>query len=266
MKPYRQIKSLFLALSAIATTITVAPQARAVSFAEQQIGQERLAVVAVPFGYQEYRLEIIEQISDKQPCWQEAGTAPVQVDLLLTNFDYTHSCRRAVDTNGYTLRLNGQDDRVAHIIKIVQDKGELKLVAFHKNPARPSVEIGSTNGLSDRPMKIVLNPGWQITKRVHQGKIIDHFYLSGNPNSANRTYSTSTSSTTVNGTNSTTTTTNSTSVNSGTHNSNVPPVSSVDPQAVADSVEQIYQNIVTPLLRDLSQQQSPAPQSHQNGN
>lgn len=258
MKPYRRIKSLFLALSAIATTVTLAPQAKAVSFTEQQIGSEDLAVVAVPFGYQEHRLEIIEQIDDKQACWQESGTAPVQVDLLLANFDYSHSCRRAIDTNGYTLRLNGQDDRVAHIIKIVRDRGELKLVAVHKDPSRPSVEIGSTNGLSDRPMKIILNPGWQITKRVHQGKVIDHFYLSGKPSSVNSSYSTSTSTTTVNG-NSTTTstsTTDGTTTNSRTSTANTPPASSVDPKVLADSVEQIYQNIVTPMLRDLSQQQN----------
>ena len=67
--------------------------------------------------------------------------------------------------------------RVAGIVKIIRNGNELKLVAFHKDPTQPEIEIGSTKGLSDGAMKINLNPGWQITKRVHQGAI-DHLYLS----------------------------------------------------------------------------------------
>ena len=236
MKSNNRIKSLFLTLSAIAsTTLMAAPQVKAVSFQEQQVSQDDFVVVAVPFGYQEHRLEIIEQIPGKQQCWQESGYAPIEVDMLLLNFDHTDSCRRIINTNGYTLRLNGQDERVAHIIKIVPNNGELQLVAFHKDPTQPSVVIGRTKGIGDRAMKITLNPGWEITKRVHNGRAIDHLYLSGDVN-AGSTYS-STYSTTV------------------TQNTKaVPP--NVDPQALINTVEQIYNNVVNPLLRDLSQANS----------
>jgi len=247
MKSNNRIKSLFLTLSAIAsTTLMAAPQVKAVSFQEKQVSQDDFAVVAVPFGYQEHRLEIIEQIPGKQQCWQESGSAPVKVDMLLLDFDHTDSCRRIINTNGYTLRLNGQDERVAHVVKIVPNNGELQLVAFHKDPTQPSVVIGKTNGLSDRAMKITLNPGWQITKRVHDGQTIDHLYLSGDSNSSNSSYSAS-SSTTINGT--TATTSSSTTVTQGTNT--VPP--NIDPQTVINGVEQIYNNVVNPLLRDLSQ-------------
>ena len=247
MKSINRIKSLFLALSAIAsTTVMVAPQAKAVSFQEQQVSQDEFAVVAVPFGYKEHRLEIIEQISGERQCWQESGSAPIEVDMLLLNFDHTDSCRRIINTNGYTLRLDGQDDRVAHVVKIVQNNGELQLVAFHKDPSKPSMVIGETNGLSNGAMKIILNPGWQITKRVHQGKVIDHLYLSGNSNAVQTSYSASSSSTL-----NSTSTSSSTTTTQGT---TPPPVNNIDTKALVNSVEQIYNNVVTPILRDLSQE------------
>ncbi len=165
--------------------------------------------------------------------------------MLLLDFDHTDSCRRIINTNGYTLRLDGQDDRVAHVVKIVQNNGELQLVAFHKDPTKPSMVIGRTNGLSNEAMKIILNPGWQITKRVHEGKVIDHLYLSGNSNAVQTTYSASSSST-VNSTS----TSGSTTTTQGT---TPPPVNNIDTKALVNSVEQIYNNVVTPILRDLSQ-------------
>ena len=170
MKAYNRLQSLFLTLSAIASTSMAISPVEATTFNEQQVDQNQFAVVAVPFGHREHRLEIIEQVAGKQQCWNESGAAPAQIDLLLLNFDHTDSCRRVINTNGYTLRLDGDDDRVSRIVKIIQDRGELKLVAFHKDPTQPSIEIGSTNGLSNGAMKIVLNPGWQITKRIYQGQ------------------------------------------------------------------------------------------------
>lgn len=255
MKSSNRIKSLLLALSAIASaTIINTPQVKAqgVSFQEQPINQEQLTVLAVPFGYQEHRLEIIEQIPGKKQCWAESGTAPVEVDLLLLNFDHSDSCRRIINTNGYTLRLNGQDERVAHVIKIVENNGELQLVAFHKDPSQPSIVIGRTNGVSNNAMKIMLNPGWQVTKRVHQGQVIDHFYLSGNTGLTSSSYS-ATSSNSVNGTNSSSTST-STTVTQGTANPNSPQPQTVDTKVLVDGVEQIYNNVVTPFLYNLSQQ------------
>ena len=247
MKPNHRIKSLFLALSAIATTtVTNVPQAKAVSFQEQQVNQDDFAVVAVPFGYQEHRLEIIEQIPGKKQCWQESGSAPVKLDLLLLDFDHTDSCRRIINTNGYTLRLNGEDDRVAHVVKIVPNNGELQLVAFHKDPSQPSIVIGKTNGLTDGAMKIILNPGWQITKRVHEGKTIDHLYLSGNGSS---TYSATSNTTTTQGS-------NTSSSSTATTAPQAPAQPKVNPSALANSVDQIYNNIVSPILRDLSNGQS----------
>jgi len=233
MKSYNRLQSLFLTLSAIASTSVMAvPSAQAVTFKEQQVSQNQFAVVAVPFGHQEHRLEIIEQVAGKQQCWNESGVAPAKIDLLLLDFDHTDSCRRIINTNGYTLRLDGDDDRVSRIVKIVQDRGELKLIAFHKDPTKSSIEIGSTNGLSNGAMKIMLNPGWQITKRVYEGKIVNHLYLSGDSSS------------------------------SIAYNPPATPTSQTAPQtaqspafdtkALVNGVEQLYTNVVSPILQDLA--------------
>lgn len=241
MKSNSRIKSLLLALSAIAsTTVMAVPQAKAVSFQEQRVSQDDFAVVAVPFGYQEHRLEIIEQIPGARQCWRESGSTPVKLDLLLLDFDHTDSCRRIINTNGYTLRLNGEDERVAHVVKIVKNNNELQLVAFHKDPSQPSIVIGRTNGLTDGAMKILLNPGWQITKRVHQGETINHLYLSGT--SGSNTYAASPNTTATKKT--------STSSTTATQGTSTQPV--VKPNTLANSVDQIYNTIVSPILRDLS--------------
>lgn len=192
MKLFQQLKLLALTLSVFTSTMLVSSP-KAVSFEEQRVNPEQFLVVAVPFGYKEHRLEIIEQIPSKQKCWQESGNNPVAVNLLLLNFDHTDSCKRTANSNGYSLRINGQDDKVAYILKIVERNGELQLIATHKDPQQPELMIGRTYGLSESPLKIMLNPGWQITKRVHQGNVIEHFYISGGstiaqtPNSLNLT-------------------------------------------------------------------------------
>jgi hypothetical protein len=254
MKYNSRIKSLFLALGAIASTTFIAvPQAQAISFQEQPVNPDQFAVVAVPFGYKEHRLEIIEQIPGGKKCWNEAGVAPTQVDLLLLDYDYTGSCRRITDTNGYTLRLNGQDETVAHVLKIVENNGELQLVAFHKDASQPNIVIGRTNGLSGSAMKLTLNPGWQITKRIHQGQVINHLYLSGDNSINQNTYSAiSNTSTSINGSKTST----STATTNTTVNTPNPPLSNVDTEALVQGVNQIYNNVVNPFLENLAQENS----------
>jgi hypothetical protein len=50
----------------------------------------------------------LEQIPGKQKCWSESGSNPVMIDPLLLNFDFTGICRRATDSNGYSIRLDGR--------------------------------------------------------------------------------------------------------------------------------------------------------------
>ena len=156
--------------------------ASATEFDEFAVDQSQFVAVAVPYNYRRYKLAIIEQIPGKQSCWNESGSNPTTVDLLLLNFDHTNSCRKAVDTNGYSLRYNGNDDKVEYTLNLVDSGGQLQLIADHADPSKEDLVIGSTQGLTEAPMKIELNPDWQFTKRLYQGSAIQHIYVSNNSN------------------------------------------------------------------------------------
>ena len=178
--------SLPVKLAALVTLIAsaIAPfkPVNAINFDEFAVEQSYFIAVAVPYNYRKFRLAIIEQIPGQQPCWRESGSNPTTVDLLLLNFDHTNSCRKAVDSNGYSLRINGKDDKVAYTLNLVENNGELQLVADHQDPREADLVIGRSYGLQESPLKINLDPNWQFTKRLYQGKAIQHIYVSNNPN------------------------------------------------------------------------------------
>lgn len=181
------MKLLMLLKLAAMTTVTVsaiAPfqAASATEFDEFAVDQTKFVAVAVPFNYKQYKLAIIEQVPGQQPCWQESGSNPTTVDLLLLNFDHTNACRPAIDTNGYSLRYNGKDDKVEYTLNLVSQNGQLQLIADHQDPSHQDLVIGSTHGIVEAPMKIQLNPEWKFTKRLYNGGAIQHIYMSNNPN------------------------------------------------------------------------------------
>jgi hypothetical protein len=185
-KSYTAMKlSLPLKLATI-TTLTasaIAPfqAARATEFNEFAVDQSKFVAVAVPFNFKQYKLAIIEQVPGQQNCWQESGTSPTTVDLLLLNFDHTNTCRTAVDTNGYSLRHDGKDDKVEYTLNLVNQNGQLQLIADHQDPSQQDLVIGRTNGIVEAPMKIQLDPAWKFTKRLYNGGAIQHIYMSNNP-------------------------------------------------------------------------------------
>ena len=172
------LSALFISCMGIASQVDTSLADR---FTEEEIDSENAIAVAIPFGYKKHKLEIIEQIPNQRQCWNENGTAPVAIDLLLLNFDYTDSCRRIKDSNGYSIRLDGNEEKSSlYLIDVVQRNGELQLVAKHENPDLPELVIGQSNGLAEGALKINLDPGWKITKRNYQGETLGHVYLSGN--------------------------------------------------------------------------------------
>ena len=166
-----------ISMSAIASL-----PANATEFDEFAVDQSQFVAVAVPYNYRRYRLAIIEQVPGQKSCWSESGSNPTTVDLKLLNFDHTNDCLKAVDTNGYSLRIDGTDDKVAYTLNLVENNGQLELIADHKDPSQQNLVIGRTNGLVESPMKIELDPNWQFTKRLYQGSAIQHIYMSNNPN------------------------------------------------------------------------------------
>ena len=126
---------------AIATMTTISMSAivsiqpvKATDFDEFAVDQSQFVAVAVPYNYRRYKLAIIEQVPDQQACWSESGSNPTTVDLKSLTFDHTNDCLKAVDTNGYSLRIDGEDDKVAYMLDLVESNGQLELIADHQYP------------------------------------------------------------------------------------------------------------------------------------
>jgi len=152
------------------------------TFEETEIDQTKVTAIARPFGSNQHDLLIIEQISDKQDCWDELNVSSnktVVIEPLLLNFDFTGICQRSTDSNGYSIRINGQDLGLDYMLNVVERDGELVLIGVHRiDRSQPEILIGSTNGMSQGFLKINLYPGWRFTRRTYEGKVLGHIYLS----------------------------------------------------------------------------------------
>jgi hypothetical protein len=151
------------------------------TFTETAIDQTEVIAVARPYGVEttKYDLLVIEQIPGKNKCWNVTPGAPAMVDPLLLNFDFTGHCRRATDSNGYSIRIDGQDYGLDYLLRLVPRGNELVLVATSRNGRGPELVVGSTKGIGAGFMQVQLNPGWQFTKRTYEGQVLGHYYISG---------------------------------------------------------------------------------------
>jgi N-acetylmuramoyl-L-alanine amidase len=173
------LKLLAMATAVITSTVSLIP-AKAATYQEKEIDQNQIIAVAAPYGQNKYNLVIIEQIPEKNQCWSERGSQPVVVEPLWTTFDFTGHCNRATDSNGYSVRLDAQDYGLDYLLSVTQKNGELQLVANSRTDrSQPPIVIGKTYGMSDGFLKFFLNPGWQLTKRTYEDKVLGHVYLSG---------------------------------------------------------------------------------------
>ena len=164
--------------AAFTTAISFLPTKAAI-IGEENISQSQVVAVAAPFGNNRYNLVVVEQIPGKDNCWNERGTQPTIIDPVWTTFDFTGHCRRATDSNGYSVHLDGQDTSQDYLLDLVERDGEIKLVALNRQDRSRTV-IGTTFGTSGGDfLKVYLNPGWQFTKKTVDGKVLGHVYFSG---------------------------------------------------------------------------------------
>ncbi|MEG4071204.1 DUF3747 domain-containing protein [Microcoleus sp. Pol14C2] len=168
-----------LAGSAILTLGAIG-SAKAFTFDETEINQDRVIVIAQPRPSGGYQLLILEQVSDKRKCWSESGSNPVKVDPLLVSFDFTGICGRATDSNGFSIRMAGTDLALKYTLTLETVDGNVLLIGTPVDYQGKSVIIGRTNGDVNDFMKISLDPAWRLSKRAYQGRTLGHFYFTTN--------------------------------------------------------------------------------------
>lgn len=158
---------------------------QATLFEQREVNQEDFIAIARPYGNGKYDLLILQQIPGKRQCWAVNGREPTIVQPLLLDFDFTGSCERATDSNGYSLRIQGKDYGLEYLLRIVQRNGELVLVGTPRNPRQSEVIIGRTKGLGNGLIQIYLIDGWRFTKRSLAGQNLSHIYLTADSPSFN---------------------------------------------------------------------------------
>lgn len=173
-----------MAAVAAATTTTavglfssVAP-ALAAQFGQKELDQNKVIAVASPYrGGSAHQLLVLEQVADTRPCWNEVSGTPTIVDPLLLDFDFSGICGRSTDSNGYSIRVNGEDFGLRYSLRIVQRDGDMLLVGTPSNRRDPEILIGRTRGVTQDFAKIHLNSGWRFTKRTYEDRTLGHVYL-----------------------------------------------------------------------------------------
>ncbi|HEY9644951.1 MAG TPA: DUF3747 domain-containing protein, partial [Chroococcidiopsis sp.] len=167
------------ALALLGMGSSLANPAHAVQFDQQEVNPRNFIAIAAPVaGGASHQLLILEQINNSRPCWRETGSNPRTVEPLLLNFDFTGICGRSTDSNGYSVRVAGQDLASQYRLRVVRRQNDLVLVASpFGNPNSPALEIGRANGVSSDFTQIELDPGWRITRRTFNGQRLGHVYL-----------------------------------------------------------------------------------------
>ncbi len=167
-----------LALAALGQTTPAIAQSM---FGQQEIDPSRFVAVASPYGGNAHQLLIIKQLSNVRSCWSESGTSPTVINPLLVEFDFTNICGRSTDSNGYSVRVGGEDLNWRYSFRVVKRDGDLHLIAAPNiDRSLPELLIARTRGYTSGFAKFYFEPGWRITERSYQGTSVGHVYLTNN--------------------------------------------------------------------------------------
>ncbi len=177
----RSLVPLAATFAAAVAGLAFPAEAMATSFGQQPIDPNLVVPVASPIRQGAlYNLLILEQVPNRRQCWQEQteDNGPTVVDPLLLTFDFAGSCDRKTDSNGYSVRINGEDLGVQYRLEIAQRQDDLVLLARPtRDRSLPVIEIGRTQGRAEGLLRIQLNPGWQLTRRLFNGQPTGHIYV-----------------------------------------------------------------------------------------
>lgn len=183
--------SLPLKLATLAT-VTLATawgvqSAQASLFGQQEVQDPNaFGIIASPFGSNQYSLLVIEQLPGKRQCWAENGFNPTFIDPLWTTFDFTGHCKRSSDSNGYSIRINGEDFALDYLLRPVWRNGEVQLLGTPRTGSRPGLQeiiiARSGGGAPGNYHKLNLVDGWRLTRRTYEGNTLGHLYFTNEGN------------------------------------------------------------------------------------
>ena len=177
-KIVRPLLSTAIAALSSATVLMPFQASQAATFGQKEVDQSKFVAVASPIGSGDsHQLLIIEQQSDKRPCWAESGSNPVTINPLLSTFNFAGICGRSVDANGYSIRVGGEDLGLRYRLRVRKRDGNMILVGVPDNSRDNEIEVGSVGGVTNGFAKIALNSGWRFAKRTYGERTLGHVYL-----------------------------------------------------------------------------------------
>lgn len=179
MKPSSVVYTTALLWSVGFASSHVLPATAAATFDQKELDPNRVVAVAVPLAQGDrYNLLILEQLTDAKQCWQQNPSNSSLIDPLLLQFDFTGICGRSTDSNGYSVRIAGQDRALDYRLSITKERDRLVLWAVPaRNSQSPAIAIARTDTLTSGFLKLQLNSDWRFTKRTYSGKVLGHIYL-----------------------------------------------------------------------------------------
>ncbi len=171
-------QTVLVGLTAVLSSLSLKPATASNIFEQKEVRQSDFVLMATPYqGGDLNRLTILGQLSSKRPCWNQQGHQPTVINPLLLNFNFNGICMRGVDSNGYSIRIDGQDQYVKYSPEIISENNELQLIAKPSRADRPSIVIARSHGPAASFSQLKFEPGWRITQRSYRGRRLGHLYL-----------------------------------------------------------------------------------------
>lgn len=146
-------------------------------FDSAPVNRASFAVLARPVGDDDWSLVVLEQLRARPFCWTPRPDG--LVDPTLNRFNYTGTCGRFIDSNGYSLRIGETDLNHAYRLRLQRSGGELRLLA---TPAGRGGDLLVGRGLVPRRdrdlfIPLQLEPGWDLQRRLFGNRGLNHIYF-----------------------------------------------------------------------------------------
>ncbi|MEB3332785.1 MAG: DUF3747 domain-containing protein [Synechococcaceae cyanobacterium] len=167
-----------LALAGASGTVAAPSLVRAAAlFNSRPVASERFAILARAVGDGEWNLLVLEQLRTRPLCWQKRPDG--LIDPSLNRFDYSGICSRYLDSNGYSVRINGEDLASSARLRLQQQGSELLLQSYSADLGEALVVGRGTVPRRDRDgfVAIELDNGWSLERRTFGNQTLNHVYF-----------------------------------------------------------------------------------------